>query len=103
MDDKRGWETQMILAGGGDATVDENKYEEGVFSTSYKTYRMPEVKDILDKIRKKEALAGLPKRNLSPVTRYILEEMIDQYFKKYAPKGAVLEMIIIKDSKRYGV
>ena len=103
INNKRGWDTQMVLVGGGDATVEEHRLEEGVYSTSYKTYSLAEVKIILDKIRKKEILAGLPKRNLSPVTRYIMEELIDQYFKNYAPKGAILEMIIIKDSKRYGV
>jgi len=100
----RGWRTQMELIGGGDATKTmEFPYEEGEFSTVYKTYSLMEVKNILTRIRLEEKSEGQPERKLAPVTRWLLEELIHQYFKTYAPKGAILQKIVIEDSKRYGI
>ena len=77
--------------------------DEKSVSTVYKTYSLLEVRKILTNIRRTEENAGLPKRKLSPVFRYVLEELYRVYFDEHAPKGAVLEKIKIKDTKNYGI
>jgi len=91
----RGWKTQLCLYGGEDHPDSE--------VTVYKTYRLKDIRLILNKTRKKEMGAGLPKRRLSPVFTYLLAELIEVYFRDYAPKGVVLEQIIVKDTKNYGL
>ena len=91
----RSWRTQIHTIGGDDGHK--------AHSTCYKTYSLREAKEIMDEQRNVEMDAGLPKRALQPMSRYILEELIMVYFKKYAPKGAILEEISIEDTKYYGV
>ena len=87
----RGWKTEMHL-----------RDDESV-STVYKTYSLLDVRKVLTSIRRDEQNAGLPKRKLSPVFRYVLEDLYNMYFKDYAPKGAILEKIKIEDTKNYGI
>lgn len=92
----RTWKTELHLRGGDD-------YPESV-STVYKSYNMKDLKVVLDSIRLPEIEAGMPKRKIAPVFRYLLEHLImSVYFKEYAPKNAILEKIIIKDTKSYGI
>lgn len=91
----RSWRTEMHIRGGED-------YPESC-STIYKSFSMKQVKEVLDSIRGPEVAEGLPKRKLKPISRYILEHLIQVYFEEYAPKKAILEKIIIKDTKDYGL
>jgi hypothetical protein len=72
-------------------------------TASYKTYTLLQVKEVINRHRKVETDAGLPQRKLSPVARYLLDELIQAYLKDYAPKGIILEEITIEDSKHYGL
>lgn len=72
-------------------------------STCYKTYNMLEIKDIIKQVRAVEVADGKPKREVFPVSSYLLEELIHKFFKEYAPRGAVLEKIIMRDTKYDGI
>ena len=65
----------------------------------YKIYNLLETKDIIKRVRENENTIGLPHRTLNPVARYLLDELIANYFEEHAPKGGILEQIIIEDSK----
>jgi len=87
----RGWRTSMELRGG--------KEQEMSSITSYKTYNMLEAKGVINQIRAAEMGEGRPKRKISPVARYLLDELIRKYFKYDAPRGITLERITIKDNR----
>lgn len=88
----RNWKTEIHTVGG--------EAGEDAFSTCYKTYNLVRARQVINKIRKRD---NTPKRKVAPVSVYILEELIETYFKDYAQEGAVLEKIIIKDSKHEGL
>ena len=67
--------------------------------TSFKTYSLKEAGEIMHEQRAAEMAAGLPKRKVTPITTYLLEELVQMYFRNYAPKGDILEKIIIKDRR----
>jgi hypothetical protein len=91
----RGWKTSVSKWSG------EGPNES--YSTSYKTYSLQEAGALIAKYRGKEAEAGLPKRKIKPVSRYVLEELIWQFLNKDAPDGATLEMIIVEDTRAHGL
>ena len=72
-------------------------------STAYKTYGLLNIKDVISKVRVAEIRKGMPKRKLSPVFRYLLDELIDNYFKDECRKGEVLEKIEIEDTAGYEI
>jgi hypothetical protein len=72
-------------------------------STSHKSYRLLDVKNLVNKVRTAEVSKGLPHRKLSPVSSYLLDELIDKYFKEHGNDTVVLEEIVIKDTKQYGI
>jgi hypothetical protein len=90
----RGWKTEVATVGG-----DEDKF----ISTSYKTYTLTEASAIISQLRAGEQEIGKPKRKLKPISRYILEELIQQYFRKGAKRGTILEMITIEDTRKNGL
>ncbi len=51
----------------------------------------------MNKIRRAETVAGMPKRKVAPLTTYLLEDQIRIYFEDYAAKGGTLEMITIRE------
>jgi hypothetical protein len=91
----RAWRTAMYLRGG--------EGHDKASITSCKSYSPRELRNVIIKIRDAEMAEGKPKRKLSPVSRYLLDELICKYFKIDAPKGHVLEMIVIEDNKYYGI
>jgi len=91
----RGWRTSMRLRGGGERNM--------AIITSFKTFSILDAKGIIDRVRLAEEAEGKPKRKLTPVSRYLLDELIFKYFKEDAPRGTVLEMIMIEDNKNYGI
>ena len=58
---------------------------------------MKQAGEIMNKIRRAEKAAGKPKRKVSPITTYLLEEQIQMYFRDYAAKGGTLETIRIRE------
>jgi len=92
----RVWKTEMhIIVPGADGTPSD--------SASYQSYTLMQAKAVINRIRKEEQLAGLPRRKLAPVSRYLLEELIQRYFKNYSQRGGILVDIKIEDRKQYGI
>lgn len=88
----REWKTQMETVGGRDG--------KDSCSTIYKTYNLPQARRLLNFIRLRDKT---PRRKVSPVSAYILEDLIHIYLSEHASNGAVLEKITIKDSKHNAV
>jgi len=65
--------------------------------SSFKTYSLQEVAEIMKKQRIMRKTAGLPKPRLRPITTYLLEDLVQLYFRDYASKGDILEKIVIED------
>jgi len=80
------WETEIHLVG----SVDGKESH----TTSYRSLGPRQVKEILEKIRKRD---NTPKRKVSPVFSYILEELTDSCFGEY--RNLTLEKIVIKDKR----
>jgi hypothetical protein len=53
----------------------------------------------MNKLRAVEIAAGLPKRKVNPITTYLLEELIQVYFRGHAPKGETFEKITIEEQR----
>ena len=64
------------------------------YTTSYRSLGPRQVKEIIDKIRLRD---HTPKRKVSPVFTYILEELIESFF--FHHRNETLEKVIIKDRK----
>ena len=71
--------------------------------TVFETYEIGKVTRLVKETRIKEEAMGLPKRRLNPIARYILEDMIDVYWRESAPKGYELAYIQIEDNKPNGL
>jgi len=89
------WGTSVYLGGGGVSN------ETSI--TSFNSYSLIEIKDMIVRVRKAEIAEGKPKRKLSPVSTYILDELIRKYFENDAPRGNTLQMIIIEDKQQHGI
>jgi len=87
----RSWKTEISLICGEGLTRSS--------VTSYKTYTLKDIRDVVNPIRKAEVEAGLPKRKLTPVFTYLLEVIIGDYLAGRARNGDVLQTLTIKDSK----
>jgi hypothetical protein len=71
-------------------------------STSYQTFNLLKARGLVTQWRAREEAEGKPKRKLSPITWYVLEELIWQFFREKDKAGDTLEKIIIKDTKANG-
>jgi hypothetical protein len=89
----RRWKTEIHSVDKGDGSSP---------TTAFKTFNLLEAKAILTKIRTNEAAAGLPRRSISPISRYILEELIENFLKNDA-KDNELVKITIEDTKYNGI
>ena len=87
----RAWKTEMHLASGEGLTRSS--------ATCYKTYKIKDIRDIINPIRRDEVKRGLPKRKLVPVASYLLDVLIENFLTGRARNGETLEEIIIKDTK----
>ena len=67
-------------------------------STSFESFKMNNVGKVLNRARNADIAAGRPKRKLSPISTYLFEHLIQEYFTKYATKDVILEQITIKDT-----
>ncbi len=85
------WGTEINVRGG-------SGHSDSIIS-SYKTYSLKQAGEVMNKIRSAEIAAGKPKRKVTPIITYLLEELIHVYFKDYAPKGDILNEIIIEDQR----
>ena len=65
--------------------------------TSYKTYNLKLAGEVMNKVRSVEEAAGLPKRKINPISVYLLEGLIQTYFKSCASKGDILISIDIEE------
>jgi hypothetical protein len=87
----RHWETEIHAKSGSGRNISA--------ITSFKTYSLKEAGEVMRNQRAADAAAGLPKRKVNPITTYLLEELIQMYFRDYAPRGDTLEKIMIEDQK----
>lgn len=65
--------------------------------TSFKTYNLKQAGEVMNKIRSVEAAADLPKRKINPISTYLLEGLIQAYFKGRGSKGYILTSIDIEE------
>ena len=68
--------------------------------SSYKTYKLKEVGDIIRDARQKLVEENLPKRMLNPISAYVLDFLIDEHL---ARNAGTLEKITVEDSKENGL
>ena len=66
--------------------------------STFRSFSMPDVRDILKKYKARRAEEGLPKRDLSPITTWLLDASIDEFLESHA-KDHVLERIILVDKR----
>lgn len=85
----RRWKTEIHMVDRGDGTSP---------TTSYRTFSLVDVREILVRMRTQDAIAGKPKRSLAPISRYVLEELTREYLKEHAGDSELVK-IIIEDSK----
>jgi len=91
----RVWKTEIHLVEGEDTSRSS--------STIFKSYSLLQAKSVINKARAAEIATGKEKRKLSPVSSYILDELITKYFEDTKGKDVILEKIVIKDTKGYGI
>ena len=63
--------------------------------SSMKPYSMVNIRDILHAQKAKRSAAGLPKRDISPVSLWLLDHLLDKYFKEKS-KDYILQEIEIR-------
>lgn len=64
--------------------------------STFKSYSMPDVREILANVRKEEEATGKHKRRISPITTWILEDAINKYMTEFS-KNFLLEELEILD------
>jgi len=67
--------------------------------TSFKSYTLKQAGETMHRQRAEDIAAGLPKRKVNPITTYLLEDLVQLYFRDYASKGDTLEMIRVEDQR----
>ena len=80
------WKAEIVTTGGVAG-------RESVIS-SFKTYKMRDIPKVLKATRDVNAL---PKRKISPITTYILEKLIQEYFENSTRLGDTLRHITIEE------
>lgn len=63
---------------------------------SYKNFSLSETMGIVNQMRTAEMAKGEPKRKLKPLSRYLLDHLLHKYLEEDAPRGRMLEMIVIE-------
>lgn len=66
---------------------------------TFKSFSMPDIREILVRYRLKDATQGLPKRDISPLSTWLLDASIDEFFENYS-KDYVLEQLLITDNRK---
>lgn len=87
----RSWKTELHLTSGEGQTRSS--------ATCHKTYKIRDIKDIINPIRRDEVKRGLPRRKLNPVASYLIDVLIDKFLTERSKHGETLEKIVIKDTK----
>lgn len=85
----RRWKTEIHMVDKGDKSSP---------TTSYRTFGLLDVKEILVRMRTKDAVEGKPKRSLAPISRYVLEELTQEFLREHSPDCELVK-IVIEDSK----
>jgi hypothetical protein len=85
----RSWSTEIQTVGG--VAGKESA------TTSFKSYKLADIGEVLRATREAAIAAGHPKRKIAPVSTYLLERLTRNYFEDYALRGDTLIQIKIEE------